>query len=88
MQIPRKPLPGEEPLEGPILQSSFAKDVSTSAPPVRGISFATFIDKHFPPYKRNLGLSRRKSFIVLVAIVIAIAALIIGLAVGLTLRAR
>ena len=43
-------------------------------------------DRYMPPNKRYLGLRRRIFLIVSVITVIALLALIIGLAVGLTLR--
>lgn len=47
-----------------------------------------YFDHVMPPHQRYLGLSRRRACIIVLVIVVAILILIIGLAAGLSHRAR
>lgn len=51
-------------------------------------NFDTQIDRIFPPHRRYCGLSRRIACLVVTALFLVLLALILGLAIGLSLRNR
>ena len=50
--------------------------------------FDTHIDRIFPPHRKYCGLSRRIACFIVAALLLAFLALILGLAIGLSLRNR
>ena len=71
----------ETPNNGVTKEAPYGKTTSSSRFQLRPL-----LDRHMPPHKRYLGLRRRLFLLVLACIIIALLALIVGLAVGLTLR--
>ena len=90
MAIPGKPVPMRT--ETQIIATSEQAAVPLTLAPPKPFFFhqpvRPFLDKHFPSDARYVGLSRRLFLIVVLAVLSLFLALVIGLAVGLTLRAR
>ena len=83
-------LGGEKQYEVPEWEHNVANQ-SNSASKSRTSSKAAFANKFdsiLPPHKRYIGLSRKVFLLVLLGIFLALLALIIGLAVGLSSKSR
>ena len=91
MQIPRKPVPSRKAPNSAFESAELPPSDALASPSSRRHwhrPIAVVLNEYLPPHKSYVGLSRRNLLFVVLAIGLALLALIIGLSVGLTLRAR